>query len=144
MRGSGAHHESADPLGITLATYEATARRFQETGVVLDPSVRSFLDRIVDRVGVGGHVLELGSGPGRDARYLEGCGVRVRRSDATRAFVDILREDGDEAQLLDVRAALTSTGWSVDTFEHVQGRVDPWMHVCATAIDNGSSQAAPS
>jgi protein-L-isoaspartate O-methyltransferase len=35
-----------------------------------------------------GHILELGSGPGWDAAYLERRGVQVTRSDATRAFVE--------------------------------------------------------
>lgn len=62
-----------------------------------------FLEQLVARVGPGAYVLELGSGPGRDARYLEARGLRVQRSDATSAFVALLREEGFEARVLDVR-----------------------------------------
>ena len=47
-------------------------------------------------------MLEIGSGPGRDALLLEQRGLRVARTDATRAFVDMLRADGHAARLLNV------------------------------------------
>jgi len=149
-----------------------------------------------------GEVLELGSGPGREAQYLEDRGLRVHRSDATPAFVERLRLAGYEARVLDVRHddlggpfdavvanavllhldrsdlgralracyaatrpgglfvltlkegegeawsnakmrqprwfvywreeplrhALNSAGWSVVRLEHVQGRLEPWLH----------------
>lgn len=48
----------------------------------------------------GGRILELGSGPGVDAACLESCGVSVIRTDATQAFVDLLRADGVQAEQL--------------------------------------------
>jgi hypothetical protein len=47
-------------------------------------------------------VLEIGSGPGWDADWLEKQGVRVRRTDATAAFVQIQKARGASAELLDV------------------------------------------
>jgi predicted TPR repeat methyltransferase len=52
---------------------------------------------------VGAHVLELGSGPGIEAKALEERGFTVRRTDGARAFVAMLRADGYAADLLDVR-----------------------------------------
>jgi SAM-dependent methyltransferase len=51
-----------------------------------------------------GHVLEIGSGPGWDADALEDAGLRVRRTDVTRAFVDFQRARGKEADRLDAIA----------------------------------------
>ena len=48
-------------------------------------------------------MLEIGSGPGWDAGYLEGHGVQVIRTDATPAFVSLLRAAGHNARLLDAR-----------------------------------------
>ena len=48
-------------------------------------------------------MLEIGSGPGWDADYLEGHGVPVIRTDATPAFVSLLRAAGHNARLLDAR-----------------------------------------
>lgn len=61
-----------------------------------------YLDRFAHLVG-SGHVLELGSGPGWDALHLEARGLRVTRSDATPAFLTLLRAAGHEARVLDVR-----------------------------------------
>jgi 2-polyprenyl-3-methyl-5-hydroxy-6-metoxy-1,4-benzoquinol methylase len=52
---------------------------------------------------VGAVVLEIGSGPGHDAARLEALGFQVRRSDATRAFVELQRAQGHEIDVLDVR-----------------------------------------
>jgi SAM-dependent methyltransferase len=60
------------------------------------------LDGFAARV-PGGEVLELGSGPGREAQYLEARGLRVHRTDATPAFVERLRQAGHQARILDVR-----------------------------------------
>lgn len=51
----------------------------------------------------GAEVLEVGSGPGLHARHLEERGLRVRRTDGARAFVERLRAQGHTADLLDVR-----------------------------------------
>lgn len=86
---------------ITLATYEATAQRYIRVSRPA-PVLLAFLDRFADAVG-SGHVLELGSGPGLDAVYLEGRGLRVSRTDAVVAFIDLLKAAGYEARLLDAR-----------------------------------------
>jgi SAM-dependent methyltransferase len=46
-------------------------------------------------------VLEIGSGSGRDARVLESAGLSVRRTDITPAFVNLLRDAGYEADVVD-------------------------------------------
>jgi SAM-dependent methyltransferase len=51
-----------------------------------------------------GHVLEIGSGPGWDADALEEAGLRVRRTDAAQAFVELQRARGKEAERLDAIA----------------------------------------
>jgi len=46
-------------------------------------------------------VLEIGSGSGRDALALEENGLSVRRTDITPAFVDLLRQGGYDADVID-------------------------------------------
>jgi SAM-dependent methyltransferase len=89
------------PNSITLRTYEAAAERYraQTNGTT---AVVPLLDRLVAALAPGSLVLEVGSGPGRDALLLEQRGLRVTRTDAARAFVDMLRADGHDAQLLNV------------------------------------------
>lgn len=93
---------SVGPGDVTLGSYQAAARRYREESGPLDPAVTAFLDRLAQMVGTG-TVLELGSGPGADADYLEGRGPRVVRTDAVPAFVEMLQADGHRARVLDVR-----------------------------------------
>lgn len=86
----------------TLASYQAAADRYVRSSRRPAGERAAFLDRLAALV-PGGHVLEIGSGPGWDAEHLESAGVHVTRTDATPAFVRMLRDAGHEAELLDVR-----------------------------------------
>jgi SAM-dependent methyltransferase len=87
---------------VTLASYDAAVHVYLAHAYAPGPAVAAHLDRLAGLVG-DGTVLELGSGPGEDARYLEGRGVRVVRTDGAPAFVARLEALGHEARLLDVR-----------------------------------------
>ena len=84
----------------TLHAYERGADRYTER---TDDHRAGLVDDLLALVPPGAHVLELGSGPGRDADALEAAGLRVDRTDGTRAFVDRLRAEGHDARLLDLR-----------------------------------------
>jgi len=85
----------------TLRTYEAHAERYVErTSFARSPLV----DDLLRLTAPGADVLELGSGPGRDAAALEAAGLRVDRTDGTQAFVDLQRRAGHRARVLDVHA----------------------------------------
>ena len=47
-------------------------------------------------------ILEIGSGIGHDAEYIEKLGFKVDRSDGSVGFVDILRKKGHQAVVLNV------------------------------------------
>lgn len=89
------------PNEVTLATYEEAAERFRDS---IPRGQNAFLIELFDLIDAhlrtGGSVLELGSGTGRDAVELERRGHRVRRTDAARSFVDMIRADGYEADQL--------------------------------------------
>ncbi|MFJ7288767.1 GNAT family N-acetyltransferase [Curtobacterium sp. NPDC098951] len=85
----------------TLDAYERAADRYAER---TDDHRAGLVDDLLALVPVGAHVLELGSGPGRDALALEAAGLAVDRTDGARSFVDALRSAGHEARLVDVRS----------------------------------------
>jgi len=92
-----------DSMQRTLQSYEASARDYD--AIVADhppPEIEDALRRMVALVPAGGSVLEVGSGTGRDADFVESLGVIVRRTDATQAFLDLQAERGKQGALLNV------------------------------------------
>jgi 2-polyprenyl-3-methyl-5-hydroxy-6-metoxy-1,4-benzoquinol methylase len=87
----------------TLRTYEQAAARYAERTVRADDEPDDLVPLVAAHAPPGADVLEVGSGPGHDATRLEALGFRVRRSDATRAFVEMQRAEGHEVDVLDVR-----------------------------------------
>jgi len=85
----------------TVAAYDAHAAAYTAGILAADDLVAEHNHAFAAAVGTGARVLEVGSGPGRDAALLESLGLDVRRTDITPAFVDLLREQGHEADVLD-------------------------------------------
>jgi SAM-dependent methyltransferase len=100
---TGIVHQDRDECDITIESYDAGIGDYLANTARLPESLRRFLDRFAAALVTGGHVLELGSGPGWDADYLQSRGLRVERSDAAPAFVEWLRVRGHEARILDAR-----------------------------------------
>jgi SAM-dependent methyltransferase len=91
----------SDRRDETIAAYEADAAAYAAGTAALPESVARDLDEFAGLVRPGGRVLEIGSGPGRDARELERRGLVVGRTDITPAFVELMRAEGFEADVLD-------------------------------------------
>jgi len=66
------------------------------------PNREAALRELVARIPAGGHVLELGSGTGRDADFVESLGVHVRRTDVTQGFIDLQAARGRAVDRLDL------------------------------------------
>lgn len=94
---------SLTPNLRTIASYERYARTYAAV-VAPQPSgvAEEGLRRMIDRVRPGGSVLEVGSGPGWDADYVESRGLVVRRTDVTAAFREFQAERGKRVEPLDV------------------------------------------
>ncbi len=87
----------------TIASYEGYAEQYNAIVDKLpNPHDEDALRRLAKRVGIGGHVLEVGSGPGRDADFLETLGITVRRTDATQRFLELQAERGKKGELLNI------------------------------------------
>lgn len=87
----------------TIQSYEEYAEKYD--AIVADapsPDVAESLRRLAESAGAGAAVLEIGSGAGRDADFVESLGLVVRRTDATRAFLDLQAARGKRGELLNV------------------------------------------
>lgn len=88
-----------DTARLTLAAYERySAQYVDRTSTRRSPLV----DDLIELAASGAHVLELGSGPGRDAAALEEAGLFVDRTDGARAFVEALVAAGHRARVLNL------------------------------------------
>ncbi|RAZ89781.1 methyltransferase type 12 [Mesorhizobium hawassense] len=87
----------------TISSYEDYAERY-DTIVrhVPNESGQASLKRLVALAGKGGRILEVGSGAGYDADFLESLGVTVRRTDATKRFLELQAARGKQGELLDL------------------------------------------
>lgn len=87
----------------TIASYEKDAGAYDQLVAALpSEGAQTALRRLAAMTVRGGRVLEIGSGPGRDADFIETLGVHVHRTDATQAFLDLQIARGKAGQLLDV------------------------------------------
>ena len=88
----------------TIQSYEDTAREYNAIVAEhpLQPEIADSMRRMMEFVPPGGTVLEIGSGPGRDADFVESLGGVVRRTDAVQAFIDLQAERGKKGELLDM------------------------------------------
>jgi len=85
----------------TVQSYDAVAAEYAAEAGAMPEWVATEIDAFVIELGGSGRVLEIGSGGGRDAIELEKRGISVRCTDISKGFVELLRERGFEADLLD-------------------------------------------
>src|SRR5688572_30009427 len=101
-------HNSAeqDPNELTLNSYNAqvwgyikhTPANYQSHHAPLLKWINESLALLPKNA----HILEIGSGTGRDARYIEGQGYKIVCSDGAYAFTDYLRGTGWEALQINI------------------------------------------
>ena len=98
------------PSASALARMQQTVRSYEGSASEYDklvdpqrpPHIQEALRRLIEALPSGGSVLEVGSGPGRDADVVESRGLTVRRTDAAQAFVDLMAQRGKHAELLNM------------------------------------------
>jgi SAM-dependent methyltransferase len=89
----------------TVAGYEGCALGYaRSTAPEVGGGDRSALQELLRVVNRGSRLLEIGSGPGWDADWLEAQGLKVRRTDAAQAFVRFQNSRGKMAEKLNVLA----------------------------------------
>ena len=89
----------------TVAGYERCARDYAaEVSSTPSPEGAAALRQLADAVAPGNRVLEIGSGPGWDADFLQTLGIDVHRTDVTVAFCELQSERGKRCEPLDVLA----------------------------------------
>jgi SAM-dependent methyltransferase len=88
----------------TIESYEGYADRYAVIRRGPDDREEAALRQVASIAGPDGQVLEIGSGPGFDADFLETLGVKVRRTDAALRFLELQAARGKHGDRLDVIA----------------------------------------
>jgi SAM-dependent methyltransferase len=87
----------------TIAAYDAHVHGYvANTPNHISRTSREWLDASLEGLAPDAHILEIGSGFGHDAAYIEQQGLTVERSDVTPGFVRLLQEQGHNARHLNV------------------------------------------
>jgi SAM-dependent methyltransferase len=87
----------------TIQSYTESVREYDGQVSARPPRyIAAALRRMMKHVPAGGLILEVGSGTGRDADFIESLGGKVRRTDATQAFLDLQAERGKHAERLNL------------------------------------------
>lgn len=89
-----------DTNELTIAAYEKHINEYTSgSPQVVDGHVKKWIDASLSNVAKNAQILEIGSGTGKDADYIESLGYTLERTDATRAFVDLLISKGHAARV---------------------------------------------
>jgi 2-polyprenyl-3-methyl-5-hydroxy-6-metoxy-1,4-benzoquinol methylase len=130
----------------TVQSYEGFARQYDTlVNERRPPYIEDALRRLVQCLPRGGLVLEIGSGTGRDADFIESLGAAVRRTDATQAFVDLMAQRGKKADLVNVMTDELGGGpydgvLAMGVLIHVdREQVEPVLHKIHAALKPGGA-----
>ena len=85
----------------TLATYNAKAQTYIDTSPqYVDGQLKVWIDSNLAILSKDARILEIGSGTGKDAKYIASKGYSMELTDASQGFINHLRTEGFEPRLL--------------------------------------------
>lgn len=92
-----------DNQAITLATYEAGVLNYvHDTAKEVTGEFATYIQKFLSYIPTTAAILEVGSGTGRDADYIESFGYTVTRTDVVEGFLELQRTQGKTTQRFDV------------------------------------------
>lgn len=86
----------------TLQSYQDKTQEYVEGTPPIDDTIRDWLDESLELIPKAGRILEVGSGFGRDAEYIQEKGFDIECSDAVPNFVMLLQKKGFKTHSLDL------------------------------------------
>lgn len=96
MSGMATNEQTLEAYSKDVATYAASIRS------QVDRDLSDWITRSTLGLPPSAAILEIGSGTGKDADYIESLGYHVRRTDGSQGFVDYLRSQNEQADLLNI------------------------------------------
>jgi SAM-dependent methyltransferase len=91
----------SDTNDKTVQSYDTHIQEYIDgTPQIVEGFVKEWIDTALTDLPKDAKILELGSAFGRDATYIESKGYKVRRTDVTPGFVNLLQSQGHQASIL--------------------------------------------
>ena len=95
--------ETVSSNALTLQSYELGVQEYiNGTAAEVSGTFKDWIDATLASLSSNAKIMEIGSGFGRDANYIESFGFTVERTDATEAFVTFLQSQGHSARRFNV------------------------------------------
>lgn len=95
--------ETCSSNTLTLQSYELGVQEYiNGTAAEVSGTFKDWIDATLASLPLNAEIMEIGSGFGRDANYIESFGFKVNRTDATEAFVTFLQNQGHSARRFNV------------------------------------------
>lgn len=86
---------------LTIDTYNASIQKYiDSTPVEVFGVVKDYINKALEELPKYADILEIGSGLGYEADYIDSLGYSVVRTDAASGFVDFMKSRGSEASIL--------------------------------------------
>jgi predicted TPR repeat methyltransferase len=79
---------------ITLRSYELGFQGYILNTTATLAKFKNWIDETLTLLPSNARIIEIGSGFGRDAKYIESCGFTIERTDAAVSFVTLLQNQG--------------------------------------------------
>lgn len=95
-------NDSQNDNDLTLQSYQDKTQEYVAGTPPIDHVSRAWIDKSLSHISKGGKILEVGSGFGRDAEYIQQKGFQVECSDAVPNFVKLLQEKGFKSRLINL------------------------------------------
>ena len=95
----------------TLQSYQDKTQEYIEGTPPVDEALKAWIDECLKLIPKNGKILEVGSGFGRDAEYIQQKGFDIECSDAVPNFVELLQKKGFKARLLNLLTDNLSAGY---------------------------------
>lgn len=88
----------------TINAYDSGVQAYlnQSPGEMSDGNFKDWLDKAIKDLPTSSKIFEIGSGGGRDAKYIQSKGYRVELTDASIGFVNFLKDAGMKAKQFNV------------------------------------------
>jgi predicted TPR repeat methyltransferase len=94
---------SYSPNEATIRSYESAIVEYvQGTPAEVPDSFKEWILGTLRLLSPGAKIIEIGSGFGRDAEYIESFGFQVERTDATDGFIALLKEKGCQVRKFNI------------------------------------------